>query len=155
MRERAEVAGAPVPAPIIFAGVFLAGLILNAVLPHPAFPPALRAAGWLLAVFGFAGIGLPGFLALRRAGTSPNPHRPTTAFVGDGPYRFTRHPLYLSMAAIYAGAALGLNSFWTLVLLIAAVVLIDRGPMVREERYMEQKFGDAYRAYKARVRRWV
>lgn len=143
------------PAPVIFAALFLVGLAANAVLPHPSFPGPLRAAGWLLAVLGFIAIGLPGILALRRAGTSPNPRRPTTAFVTDGPYRFTRHPLYVSMAAIYAGAALGVNSLWTLVLLVAAVVLIDRGPMAREEHYMERRFGDAYRAYTTRVRRWV
>jgi protein-S-isoprenylcysteine O-methyltransferase Ste14 len=155
MMDRTEVAGAGLPAPLIFAGLFVVGLGLNAVLPHPAVAPALRSVGWLLAVFGFAGIGLPAFLALRRAGTSPNPRRPTTALVADGPYRFTRHPLYLSMATMYGGVALGVNSFWTLVLLAAAIALIDRGPMAREERYMERKFGDAYRAYTARVRRWL
>jgi protein-S-isoprenylcysteine O-methyltransferase Ste14 len=155
MEKRAEAAGARVPAPVIFASLFVAGLVLNRVLPHPGFGPALRTAGWLLAAFGFVVIGLPGILALRRAGTSPNPRRPTTALVADGPYRYSRHPLYLSMATIYAGASLGVNSFWTLVLLVAAIVLIDRGPMVREERYMEQKFEDAYRTYKARVRRWL
>lgn len=155
MVDRTEVAGAGLPAPVIFVGLFLAGLGLNAALPRPTVAPALRTVGWLLTVFGLAGIGLPGFLALRRAGTSPNPRRPTTALVAGGPYRFTRHPLYLSMATTYAGTALGLNSFWTLVLLAGAIALIDRGPMAREERYMEQKFGDAYRAYKARVRRWL
>lgn len=155
MPEHTAAGGGHVPAPVIFAGLFVVGLGLNAVLPHPAFPTALRIAGWLLAAFGFAVIGVPGILALRRAGTSPNPRRPTTALVTDGPYRFTRNPLYLSMATIYAGAALGVNSFWTLILLAAAVALIDRGQMVREERYLEEKFGDAYRGYKARVRRWI
>ncbi|HLW47473.1 MAG TPA: isoprenylcysteine carboxylmethyltransferase family protein [bacterium] len=155
MEQRSATAGAGLPAPVIFAGLFVIGLVLNALLPHVALPRGLRAAGWLLALFGFAVIGLPGILALRRAGTSPNPRRPTTALVQDGPYRYTRHPLYVSMATIYAGAALGVNSLWALVLLPAAVALIDRGPMVREERYMEQKFGEAYRTYKARVRRWV
>jgi protein-S-isoprenylcysteine O-methyltransferase Ste14 len=153
--QRADAAGARVPAPLLFAGLFAAGLALNAALPHPRFPAAARDLGWALAAVGLGAIGVPGFRALRRAGTSPDPRRPTTALVTEGPYRYTRHPLYLSMATIYAGGALGVNSFWTLALLAAAVVLIDRGPMVREERYLEQKFGDAYRAYKARVRRWV
>lgn len=155
MAENRDAAGAGLPAPGIFAGIFLIGLALNAVLPRVGLAHALHTAGWALAVAGFVGIGLPGILALRRAGTSPNPRRPTTALVVSGPYQFTRHPLYLSMAAIYAGAALGTNAFWALVLLPAAVALIDRGPMVREERYMERKFGDAYRAYKAKVRRWM
>jgi len=110
--------------------------------------------GWGLVV-GIAGIGLPALVALRRAGTSPNPRRPTTALVVAGPYRLTRHPVSLSMTIVYAGIALAANAVWSVVLLPVAMVLIDRGPMAREERYMEQKFGDAYRTYTARVRRWV
>lgn len=155
MAEHRDAAGLGLPAPAIFAGLFIIGFALKWAIPGVAVPPWMRTLGWALVIVGFAGIGLPGMLALRRAGTSPNPRRPTTALVVTGPYRFTRHPLYLSMTVIYAGLALAVNAVVALVLLAVAVVLIDRGPMVREERYMEQRFGDAYRAYKARVRRWV
>ncbi len=152
--QRAAIGG-HVPAPVIFAGVFLAGLGLNSVMARVALPEWMRIIGWVLVLAGLAGIGVPALVALRRAGTSPNPRRPTTALVVTGPYRFTRNPLYLSMTLIYAGAAVAANAFWALVLLPAAMVLIARGPMAREERYLEEQFGDAYRAYKARVRRWI
>jgi protein-S-isoprenylcysteine O-methyltransferase Ste14 len=155
MAEHRDAAGVGLPAPAIFAGLFIIGLALNWAIPAVALPPGARTLGWALLIAGFVAIGLPGIIALRRAGTSPNPRRPTTALVVTGPYRFTRHPLYLSMTIIYAGLALAVNAVVALVLLPVAVALIDRGPMVREERYMEQKFGDAYRAYKARVRRWL
>ena len=155
MGERRDAAGYGVPAPAIFAGTFVLGLVLDRIAPPVGLSAAVRLAGGLLVVAGIAGVGLPSLVALRRAGTTPHPGRPTTALVVAGPYRFTRHPIYLSMALVFAGAALAANAVWVLVLLPVAMIATERGPMAREERYMERKFGDAYRAYTARVRRWV
>ncbi len=155
MADSHDAVGVALPAPAIFAGAFLIGLALDWLTPRGMLPHGARMVGWGLLLVGIAGIGLPALVALRRAGTSPNPRRPTTALVVTGPYRLTRHPLYLSMTIVYAGIALAVNALWAVVLLPVAMVLIDRGPMAREERYMEQKFGDAYRIYKARVRRWI
>jgi protein-S-isoprenylcysteine O-methyltransferase Ste14 len=154
MAEHRDSLGIGLPAPAIFAGAFLIGLALNRVLPV-MLPQGTRMIGWALALFGIVVIGLPALVALLRAGTSPNPGRPTTALVVTGSYRFTRHPLYLSMAVIYTGLALAANALWALLLLPVAMFLTDRGPMAREERYLEQKFGEPYRSYKARVRRWI
>jgi protein-S-isoprenylcysteine O-methyltransferase Ste14 len=95
------------------------------------------------------------WVQFRRAGTTPNPTQPTTALVVRGPYRFTRNPMYLSLAALYLGGALRLNSLWPLVLFPVVITLIEWRVIAREERYLEAKFGDAYRAYKAGVRRWI
>ena len=154
MSKHSETVGAHLPAPLVFAGLFAVGLGLNGVLPHAEFTGTVRAIGWGMAIVGFVGVGLPGIIALRRAGTSPNPNRPTTTLVVTGPYRFTRNPLYLSMALIYAGIALAASFLGVLVLLPVAMVIVDRNAML-EEAYLERRFGDAYRAYKARVRRWV
>jgi protein-S-isoprenylcysteine O-methyltransferase Ste14 len=143
------------PAPVIFGGAFLIGLALNWAVPRTVLPHGTRWAGWVLVIVGVVVVGLPALLALLRAGTSPNPGRPTTALVVTGSYRFTRHPLYLSMAIIYTGLALAANALWALLLLPVALFLTDRGPMAREERYLEQKFGESYRSYKGRVRRWI
>ncbi|HEV2446437.1 MAG TPA: isoprenylcysteine carboxylmethyltransferase family protein [Candidatus Sulfopaludibacter sp.] len=154
MSKHSETVGAHLPAPLVFAGLFAVGLGLNGVLPHAEFTGTVRAIGWGMAIVGFGGVGLPGIIALRRAGTSPNPNRPTTALVVTGPYRFTRNPLYLSMALIYAGIALAASFLGALVLLPVAMAIVDRNAVL-EEAYLERRFGDAYRAYKARVRRWV
>jgi protein-S-isoprenylcysteine O-methyltransferase Ste14 len=153
--DRRDAVGIGLPAPAIFAGAFLLGLLVNWIAPPVRLIPGARTIGWVLVLLGIVGIGLPALVALRRAGTTPNPRRPTTALVVTGPYRFTRHPIYLSMAVVYAGAALAANAVWALVLLPVAMIVTQRGPMVREEQYMEEKFGDAYRTYKAQVRRWI
>jgi len=80
---------------------------------------------------------------------------PTTAIVVHGPYRFTRNPMYVSLVGLYAGVTLFVNSAWPLILLPAVVLLVRRQVIAREEAYLEAKFGEEYRAYKARVRRWI
>jgi protein-S-isoprenylcysteine O-methyltransferase Ste14 len=89
-----------------------------------------------------------------RAGTNVNPRRPSTALVLHGPYRFTRNPMYLGMLIAVLGVGFAFRNIWALLLLppfgLALHYLIIR----REEAYLEAKFGDAYRAYRSRVRRW-
>jgi protein-S-isoprenylcysteine O-methyltransferase Ste14 len=91
----------------------------------------------------------------RRAGTAVEPWRPSTALVTGGVYRFTRNPIYLALAVLYAGSALALDSVVALSLLPPLLALVQVGVIRREERYLEAKFGDEYRRYKASVRRWV
>ncbi len=84
-----------------------------------------------------------------------DPWRASSALVTSGPYRFTRNPMYLGMASLYAGIALAFGLLWSLALLLAVLVVIDRGVIAREERYLERRFGDEYRIYKQQVRRWL
>jgi len=90
-----------------------------------------------------------------RAGTPLRPTLPVTALVTGGPFRFTRNPLYLSMTILYAGITLQFDALWPLFTLPPALAIVHWKIILREEKYLEAKFGDAYRAYKARVRRWI
>ena len=92
---------------------------------------------------------------MKRAGTNIRPDQPTLAIVSDGPFRFTRNPLYLALTGLYAGIALLVNALWPLLLLAPVLAVLRWGVIAREERYLEAKFGEAYRAYRSRVRRWV
>ena len=91
---------------------------------------------------------------MKRAGTNLRPDRPATVVVTDGPFRFSRNPLYLSLIALYLGITLLFDAFWPLVTLAPALAVMHWGAVLRKEQYLEAKFGDEYRAYKARVRRW-
>jgi len=110
--------------------------------------------GWILAGAGVA-LAASAIALFRRASTSPVPNQPTTALVAQGPYRFTRNPMYVGLAALYAGVALLANSWWPLVVLPVVLMVIRWRVIAREEAYLERKFGDAYRAYTTRVRRWL
>lgn len=152
-----DSAGIRFPPPVAFVGTLVAGLLLERVLGRPGIPLGNyleHTAGWLALVAGFA-IMLTAVGLFRKSGTDPKPWKTATALVTDGVYRWTRNPMYLGMALAYAGIALLLDSLVTLLLLIPLVFVIQKEVIEREERYMEAKFGDAYRAYKQSARRWV
>jgi protein-S-isoprenylcysteine O-methyltransferase Ste14 len=93
---------------------------------------------------------------MRRADTAIDPRKPVSRLVVEGPFPYTRNPSYLSMAMIYARLVSLANALWAILLLPAALIVIQRGVIEREERYLERKFGEEeYLRYKARVRRWV
>lgn len=72
-----------------------------------------------------------------------------------GPYRFTRNPGYVALALVFAGIAVLTGGVWILLMLVPTLVVIDRGVIAREERYLEESFGEEYRKYRSRVRRWI
>jgi len=151
----AETADVIAPPPLIYLGALGVGFGLNAINRSGSLPSRVAIpAGSALIV---AGVGLLGSFveAFRGAQTPIDPDTPSTAIVTDGPYRLTRNPAYLGMALTYAGIAIVSNAPWALVPLPAAIAIIDRGVIAREERYLERKFGAPYADYKRRVRRWL
>ena len=155
MAEEKDVAGVVAPPPVIF-GVPLA-IALYEQTSHPIHITT-RPVAIALGVVMF-GVALPIFVSavtqFRKADTAVVPYEPTTAIVDAWPYSFTRNPIYLSMALIYVGISLFFNSWWPIFLLPLVLLVIQRGVIEREERYLERKFGDGYLAYKQRVRRWL
>ena len=153
-----DTSGVRILPPFIYAGFFAVGYGVHRFVPiqlWPGGPPAVaRVAAWALLGVCLVLAGSAVFL-FRRAGTAPNPTRPTTAIVVHGPFRFTRNPMYLGLVALYVSLSLFVNSVWPLVLLPIVVAVVQRQVILREEAYLERKFGEQYRAYKARVRRWI
>jgi protein-S-isoprenylcysteine O-methyltransferase Ste14 len=141
--------------PALFVGTLLAGLLLQWLFPRHLFPyvPA-RVAGSILALGGLV-IANWGRRTMESAGTNVKPSEPTLAIVSEGPFRFSRNPLYLSLAAVYLGITLLFNALWPLVLFLPLMIVAHFGIVLREERYLEKKFGETYLAYKRRVRRWI
>ncbi len=152
-----DKSGVRFPPPLIYAGLFVVGYALHRFLPvrfwaEPA--PAQPVIGWGLVAASVL-LSASAVWLFRRAGTTPNPWKPTTALVIRGLYRFTRNPMYLGFAALYLGLTLLVNSVWPLVLFPGVIALVQTQVIAREEAYLETKFGEEYRAYKARVRRWL
>ena len=79
----------------------------------------------------------------------------TMTIVTDGPYRFTRNPIYLGMFLGQTGLAIGFNNLWVLAMLIPFYLVLRYGVVAREEAYLEHKFGNVYSDYKSHVRRWL
>ncbi len=159
MKEAAERGpGIFLRPPLIFAFTIVGGLLLQRLRPLLIAPPGavfgLRVAGWLLMALGSA-LAVWALMALLRVGTSPIPLRPTRALAASGPYRFSRNPMYAGMTVVCVGIALTVNTVWLLAALVPALLLLRSAVIAKEERYLSERFGEAYRDYCARVRRWL
>ena len=148
-----DVPGVIAPPPLIYLGGLVAGLLLDRTWPLAAVG-ARPVPGAALIVLGAVLMGL-GIREFKRAGTDFKPYRPTVRLITTGPFRFTRNPLYLSLTLVYGGIALTVGSSWAFLLLAPVLGLIRYGVIAREERYLEAKFGTAYKSYKGSVRRWL
>ncbi|HAV49664.1 MAG TPA: isoprenylcysteine carboxylmethyltransferase family protein [Brevundimonas sp.] len=91
----------------------------------------------------------------RRLGTAVEPWKPSTALATEGPYRFSRNPIYVGFAITYAGLAVAMDSPVALLMLIPCLVVIDWAVIRKEEAYLARTFGAEYDAYRNRVRRWL
>ena len=143
------------------------------------FPPGIPPAGWLLGwglgvlwpihlnwpvwtrwIGGFLFIA-PWFLAIwaaltfRRHQTPVNPLGKVTAIVTEGPFRYTRNPMYVSLMVWYVGGILLFHLAWSAILLVVVYLVLRYGVIAREERHLQTVFGEEYSQYRQRVRRWL
>jgi protein-S-isoprenylcysteine O-methyltransferase Ste14 len=134
------------------------GLVLDQVLPLPLTLPQValmrRTAGGGLILLGVA-IAAAGVRNFSRAATPVPTNQPVRALVTTGIHGWSRNPIYVGMFVIYAGIGLAARSPWVLVHTLPLAITVRYGVVAREEAYLERRFGDAYRDYKARVRRWL
>ena len=164
-----DLPGVIAPPPLIYLGVLFVGWGLTRI---GTWPEAIEAGfGWLAAGFDLevelrrgvaltliiGGLLLDGMAAglFRRRGTAVEPWKPSTVLISEGPYRFSRNPIYLGFAVTYAGLAIAMDSWVALLLLVPCLLVVDRYVIQREERYLAAKFGADYEAYRQKVRRWL
>lgn len=149
--DRAGVVAFP---PLLFGSTLLIGLLLRLLLPTPFLPTATALlVGGLLLVFALP-ILLMAFREMIRNKTTIHPGGSTTTIVSNGIYTYTRNPMYLALTLMYVGGCIATNAYWGLLLLIPLLIIVQKGIIEREERYLTRKFGDDYLRYKAQVRRW-
>ncbi|HEX4935020.1 MAG TPA: isoprenylcysteine carboxylmethyltransferase family protein [Gemmatimonadaceae bacterium] len=142
------------PPPLVYALPFVAAHFLDRWRPAPFLPAAAAlVGGWLLLALGM--IGIPALLAFRRARTSPLPWRPATALVTDGPFRLTRNPMYVGFTLLYLGGTALVNSAGPLAFLPVILFVMNAVVIPGEERHLAARFGEPYREYCRRVRRWL
>ena len=156
MDMRSDTAAVIIRPPLALLLAIMAGLALNRLVPLPFLPPDLPAL-WLGAVAFAVGLALAiwAITTMTRAGSNVPTNLPTTTIVERGPYRFTRNPIYLGMFLALIGLTVALDNFWLLAMLVLFAIVIRYGVVAREEAYLERKFGDVYRSYRSRVRRWL
>lgn len=140
--------------PILALGAFAIGVGLHQLRPISVFPPTWNfVGGGALLVAGIV-IVLTGILALRRTDESPFHEEEPSELVTDGPYRYSRHPLYVGVIVAYLGLTVAFDSLWPLVTVLPLGWYFNRLAK-REETFLEAKFGEEYTQYRENVRRWL
>ena len=154
----AATAGVITRPPFLYLGCLILGLALEHLLPLRLNLPGAAVMQWTvgggLILIGVA-IVAAGVRNFSRAATPVPSNQPVRALVTTGIHDWSRNPIYVGMFLLYTGIGIAARSPWVLVLALPLVVILRYGVVAREERYLEQRFGDAYRDYKARVRRWL
>jgi len=152
--DQKDVAGVIAFPPLIYGAPLLLALGLDRRIASRRLPIAARflSLGFFVAS---ASIAVPAFMAFKRAGTNVDVNAETTAIVEDGPYAYTRNPLYLGLTLGYIGISLAARATLPLAMLPAVLWVMNAGVIEREERYLERKFGKTYRTYRDRVPRWI
>jgi protein-S-isoprenylcysteine O-methyltransferase Ste14 len=144
--------------PILFFVALALGAVSDRLLPSPFSIPGIDSVhliiGGALILIGLA-LAAAGIRNFSRTGTPVPTNQPTRALVTTGIHGWTRNPIYLGMFLIYGGIGIAIRSPWILILEIPLAIVIRYGVVAREEAYLERRFGDTYRDYKTRVRRWV
>jgi protein-S-isoprenylcysteine O-methyltransferase Ste14 len=146
------------PPPLIATVTVVAGLLLDRT--YPAHGIGTTFSFWPRVVLGVALALVGGALAVmaerrfKAVGTNVQPWKPSLQLATDGIYERLRNPMYVGLLLLVGGLGIALASDWTLVLLVPTALLLHHGVVLREERYLEAKFGEPYRRYMATVPRW-
>ncbi|HUQ87092.1 MAG TPA: isoprenylcysteine carboxylmethyltransferase family protein [Vicinamibacterales bacterium] len=145
------------PPPLVFVAGLLAGVAIDrfvAAAPVPIDRSIRIAAGVIVALLGVALL-VSSRLHFVRTGQSVIPWTPTPELIFQGPYRFTRNPMYVGMTLLLIGLGVAFNNLWMSAFALPALLVVHMIAVLPEEKYLSEKFGDGYRTYLARVRRYL
>ena len=150
-------AGVMTRPPFLYLACLILGLVLDQVLPLPLTLPQTALVRWTAGGLILLGVAIfaAGVRNFFRAATPVPSNQPVRALVTTGIHGWSRNPIYVGMFLLYAGIGLAARSPWVLILTLPLAITLRDGVVAREEAYLERRFGDAYRDYKARVRRWL
>jgi protein-S-isoprenylcysteine O-methyltransferase Ste14 len=148
--------GIVAPPPVIYLASLALAFGANAIAPQPISAPSfiLHVVGAMFLLISSA-FARWAFVAMKKQGTSANPRKQSDALTTDGPFKLSRNPIYVAMTGLYFGIALLGNSLWPFLFLVPLLATMYWGVVLREERYLTHRFGEAYLAYKSRTRRWL
>lgn len=141
--------------PLIYLCAILLGLLLHWLIPIGLAPRGLGRVVGPAIILGAVALFIASVRTFRAAGTPVPGNRPTTTIVRNGPYRFTRNPIYLAFSLVHLGIALWVSSLWVVVTLAGPLAVMSLVVIRREERYLEARFPSEYPPYRESVRRWI
>jgi protein-S-isoprenylcysteine O-methyltransferase Ste14 len=151
-----RTAGVIAPPPLLPLAVIVLAELLRWLVPLPIVgsDPWRRIVALVLLACALT-LAAAAVLTLRRARTPVEPWKPTRSIVDRGPYALSRNPIYVAFLGVQLAYAWGRGNAWGMLLLPLSAALLQWGVISREERYLRERFGAPYEAYRQRVRRWL
>ena len=144
--------------PMIYLTAIAAAVVLMWQVPLRWLPSPLSdllfAVG-IVAIFGVVAIDVSAMRTLSKARTTIMPHKGSDHLVTNGPFSFSRNPIYLANTLLMMGVGLIAGSVWFILLGLVAAFLTQKLAIEREERHLDIRFGKRYRDYRKKVRRWI
>ena len=138
-----------------FAMYFIMGVGFDTLFPTYVFPEIVRFTLGAGLVFVGAVLNSTSISRFKNAHTNHETNKPARVLITDGPYRFSRNPIYLGFIFLYLGLGIFLNNLWIFVLGAPLLVTVQVVIIAREEDYLTGKFGEEYGEYYQSVRRWL
>lgn len=151
-----HIAGIIAPPPVLYLVSLALAFGANAITPKSISlsPLTLHVASAVFLLLSGA-LARWAFVTMKKQGTSANPRKQSEVLTTEGPFKLSRNPIYVAMTGLYFGIALLGNSLWPFLFLVPLLATMHWGVVLREERYLAQRFGKAYLGYKSRTRRWL
>jgi protein-S-isoprenylcysteine O-methyltransferase Ste14 len=145
------------PPPLVFLGGILLGVACEyVVVPAPVpFPGVVRVIGGLVVLMAGLAFIVSARVHFTRTGQSPIPWKPSPTLILNGPYRFTRNPMYVGVTLVEIGLGLAVNNLWISLFAVPALLTVHVIAVLPEEKYLSEKFGASYTSYLAQVRRYL
>ena len=145
------------PPPLVFLGAIVLGVIVQrkAVPLSLVFARGLRLAAAVLILACGVSLVASARILFKRTGQNPIPWKPTPELILQGPYRFTRNPMYVGVTLFVIGLGLAVNNLWISLFAAPALLVVHFIAVLPEERYLAAKFGESYRSFLAQVRRYL
>ena len=152
MTEQTDHADVKIHPPVLLIIHLAAVVLLNRLFPLSIeFIPAWL--GYPIVAVGLT-MAISAMRQFGRADTTVDPHGSVSVIVTDGPYRFSRNPIYIGLTSVLIGIPLIYGNIWGLILSPVFIMLMNYLVIEHEEAYLEKKFGNEYTSFKSRVRRW-
>ena len=148
--SKKDSSGAIAPPPVVALVLIAIGVVLGVFWPVEIVP-----APWQYVAGGPVLLVMSAFRLFQRAKTPVPTYRTPTALVTDVVFRISRNPIYLSLVLLVIGLAVTLDNIYLLALAAVYQQIIRWGVIAREEPFLEARFGEDYRAFRQRTRRWI
>lgn len=145
------------PPPLVFLGAIVLGVIVQrkAVPLTLVFARGPRLAAAVLVLASGVSLVASARMLFKRTGQNPIPWKPTPELILQGPYRFTRNPMYVGVTLFVIGVGLAVNNLWISLFAAPSLLVVHFIAVLPEERYLAAKFGESYRSFLAQVRRYL